>query len=68
MGTMCAMYGCPVSINAQPMDVMPELRKLAMKNAIETAQRLVAQSAWGPVKANGLRPAELELQPLGAGL
>ena len=57
-------------INAQPMDVMPELRKIAMKNAIETAQRLVAQSGWGPVKApaNGLHPAELELQPVGAGL
>lgn len=57
-------------INAQPMDVMPELRKLAMKNAIETAQRLVAQSAWGPVKepAHGLQPMELELQPVGAGL
>ena len=57
-------------INAQPMDVMPELRKTAMKNAIETAQRLVAQSAWGPVNApaNGLHPAELEPEPAGAGL
>ena len=56
-------------INAQPMDVMPELRKTAMKNAIETAQRLVDQSAWGPVKtpAHALQTMELELQPVGAG-
>jgi FMN-dependent NADH-azoreductase len=53
-------------INAQPMDVTPELREAAIAAAIEEARSLAANSEWDVTKTVAVRelPAELRPKPL----
>lgn len=53
-------------INAQPMDVTPELRKAAITAAIEEARSLATHSEWNVIKtvAATENPAELKPKPL----
>jgi FMN-dependent NADH-azoreductase len=53
-------------INAQPMDVTPELRKAAITAAIEEARSLATNSEWNVIKtvAATENPAELKPKPL----
>lgn len=53
-------------INAQPMDITPELRAAALATAIEEARSLVAKSKWevSATIANVENPTELKPKPL----
>ena len=53
-------------INAQPMDITPELRAAALTTAIEEARSLVANSKWevSATIANVENPTELKPKPL----
>jgi FMN-dependent NADH-azoreductase len=53
-------------INAQPMDIMPELREAAISDAIEESRNLVTDSEWSVVKTvvDIENPAELKPKPL----
>ena len=53
-------------INAQPMDVTPELREAAIAAAIEEARSLAANAEWDVTKTVAVteHPAELKPKPL----
>ena len=53
-------------INAQPMDITPELREAAIAAAIEEARNLAANSEWEVARTTVVRehPAELKPKPL----
>ena len=53
-------------INAQPMDITPELREAAIAAAIEEAHSLVANSEWDVPKTVAVREHPAELQPQAA--
>ena len=53
-------------INAQPMDITPELREAAINKAIEEAQNLVKDTHWDSIgsTAYGESPAVLKPKPI----
>jgi FMN-dependent NADH-azoreductase len=53
-------------INAQPMDVTPQLREVAIAAAVEEARSLAINTEWGAIKAVAatVHPAELKPEPL----
>ena len=53
-------------VNAQPLDITPELRESAIAAAIEEARSLAANSEWDVTKTVAVRelPAELRPKPL----
>ena len=50
-------------INAQPMDITPELREAAIAAAIEEARSLAANSEWDVTKTVAVREHQAELKP-----
>jgi FMN-dependent NADH-azoreductase len=55
-------------INAQPVDITPHLREVAIAAAIEEARSLASNSEWGAIATGAAteHPAELKPRPLAA--
>ena len=50
-------------INAQPMDITPALREVAIEAAVKEARSLVAKTKWAPSKAVPAEDLPRELKP-----